>query len=251
MVKLISTVLILFPLNGFALVNLPAILKEVRAKYETVDEEFNVKMKIIESDRSEKDRELKIWRKSATKDQHFLLVRVYKPLDIKDLGLLVKINHRKDERWIYIPSSKQVRRLSGETSQGQILGSELYAEDFDVDLSKKTQNRILKSQNPNDLNYYVIESTTEQQSKNYSKIVSYINKSNFLLSRVNCYNKKNEHFKTLEFKNYKEIIPGKWRAENIVISNLITKRKTELNFSSIKLNQNLKDIFFHPQNLAD
>ena len=99
--------------------------KEMSLRLSAKDEEFIIKMRILEADGSGKDREMKIWRLSPTKNEHSMLVRMQKPQDLKGTALLATIKGDQEEKWIYLPSTKQTRRLTGESGQGGILGSEL------------------------------------------------------------------------------------------------------------------------------
>ena len=253
MSKFIFTMLAIaiLTLKSYASPTVETIANKIKVRLQAMDEEFSLTMRIIESDKSEKIREFIVFRMSPSVTEHFLLMRILKPIDVKNMALLVKIGKSKEERWIYLPSSKQIRRLSGDTSKGSILGSELYAEDFDVDFSQRTKSRLLNAKGDLEKNYYVLESNTEQSSKNYIRVVSYINKNTFLPEKVDCYNKKNHLFKVLEFKDYIEVQPGKWRPQKISISNIQTKRKTEILFARIKLNQNFKSSFFTPNSLNE
>lgn len=225
--------------------------KEMNARINTRDEEFTAQMKIIEADGSSKDREMNIWRLSPSKKNHSLMVRMLKPADLKGTTLLATLKNDKEDKWIYLPSTKQTRRLTGESSKGGILGSELSAEDFDFNKDQSANTSIQKEIEVKGKKYWILSSDVSSSSANYSKVVSYISSSEYLPIKAECYDKQGKLLKVIEFSDYKKMPGNKWRAEKIKIRNVQNKRGTEIVLSQVKLNQNLKNSRFTAKALAD
>lgn len=225
--------------------------QEMSQRLSSKDEEFQVTMKIIEADGSSKDRQMKVWRMSMGKKEHSLLVRMQKPQDLKGTALLATLKGDKEEKWIYLPSSKQTRRLTGESGQGGILGSELSVEDFDFNRDQGVESSLKKEIEIKGKKYYVIESDVNSTSANYSRVTSYISAQDYLPMKVECFDKQGRLLKTLDLFGYKKLSGEKWRASKIIIKNLQNKRATEISLSQIKLNQNLKGSRFTPKELAE
>lgn len=230
---------------------LTKISQEMNARISTRDEEFTAQMKIIEADGSSKDREMKIWRLSPSKKDHSLMVRMLKPADLKGTALLATLKNDKENKWIYLPSTKQTRRLTGENSKGGILGSELNAEDFDFNKDQSANSSVQKEITVKDKKYWLVSSDVNASSANYSKVLSYIATSEYLPVKAECYDKQGKLLKILEFSNYKKISANKWRAEKIKIRNIQNNRGTDIILSEVKLNQNLKNSKFTAKALAD
>jgi predicted RND superfamily exporter protein len=228
--------------------------KELGEKLRTQDESFNVKMKIIEADGSTKDREMKVWRLSPAKKEHYLLVRMSKPQDLKGTALLATLKEGKEDKWIYLPSSKQTRRLSGDSgggSQGGILGSELSTEDFDFNADRGAQSNVSKEIEAGGKKYYVVESNVEAASDSYSKVVSFVAQDTHLPVKSECYDKSGKLLKTIDLLGYKKLPGDKYRVSKIVIKNVQNKRGTEILLSQIKINQGLKTSQFTPKALSE
>jgi predicted RND superfamily exporter protein len=232
-------------------VTIDQVGKEMNSRISTHDEEFQVDMKIIEADNSSKDRQMKIWRLSPDKKEHSLLVRMQKPADLKGTALLVTLKDDKEEKWIYLPSSKQTRRLTGDSGQGGILGSELSAEDFDFNRDQGTNSSIKKEVEISGRKYLMVESDVTKTSANYSKVVSYVAVSEYLPVKSECYDKQGKLLKVIDFTGYKKLPGNKWRASHIKIRNVQNKRGTEISLSQIKLNQNLKPSLFTSKSLEN
>ncbi|WP_413576170.1 outer membrane lipoprotein-sorting protein [Bdellovibrio sp. HCB290] len=225
--------------------------QEMSSRISTKDETFVVQMKIFEADGSNKEREMRIWRMSPGKKDHSLMVRMMKPADLKGTALLATMKNDKEDKWIYLPSNKQVRRLTGENSKGGILGSELSTEDFDFNRDSSAKTAIQKEVEIKGSKYIVMESDVSASSPNYSKIISYVSAKEFLPIKAECYDKQGKLLKTIDFGGYKKLSGGKFRASSIKIRNVQNKRGTDIALSDIKINQNLKASQFSPKSLAD
>ncbi|WP_374080405.1 outer membrane lipoprotein-sorting protein [Bdellovibrio bacteriovorus] len=225
--------------------------EEMSQRLRSRDEEFVVNMKIIEADGSSKDRQMRIWRLSPEKKEHYLLVRMQKPQDLKGTALLATLKGEQEDKWIYLPSTKQTRRLTGESGQGGILGSELSVEDFDFNREQGAQNSLKKEIEVKGKKYYLIESDVNSTSANYSKVVSYVSASDFLPVKAECFDKQGKLVKVLDITGYKKVSPTKWRAGKIKIRNMQNKRGTEITISQVKIDQNLKASKFTPKSLAE
>ncbi|WP_413292378.1 outer membrane lipoprotein-sorting protein [Bdellovibrio sp. HCB185ZH] len=225
--------------------------KEMSSRISTKDETFIAEMKIIEADGSSKERQMQIWRMSPSKKDHSMMVRMLKPADLKGTALLATMKNDKEDKWIYLPSSKQVRRLTGENSKGGILGSELSAEDFDFNRDSSATTTVKKEMEVKGAKFYLVESDVSANSPNYSKIVSYVSAKEFLPIKAECFDKQSKLVKTIDFGDYKKLPGGKFRAGSIKIRNVQNKRGTDITLSDIKINQNLKASKFNPKALAD
>ncbi len=225
--------------------------KEMNSRINTRDEEFVAQMTIIEADGSSKDREMKISRLSPSDKDHALMVRMLKPADLKGTTLLATLKNDKEDKWIYLPSTKQTRRLTGENSKGGILGSELNAEDFDVNRDQSAKSTMQKEVEVKGKKYYVVSSDVNNSSVNYSKVVSFIAASEYLPIKAECYDKQGKLLKVIEFSDYKKLAGNKWRAEKIKIRNVQNKRGTDIALSQVKINQNLKSSKFTAKALTD
>ncbi|MGZ3775729.1 MAG: outer membrane lipoprotein-sorting protein [Pseudobdellovibrionaceae bacterium] len=227
------------------------ISDEMTLRLSSHDEEFIANMKIIEADNSSKDRQMHIWRLSPENKEHYLLVRMLKPQDLKGTALLATLKGDKEDKWIYLPSSKQTRRLTGENGQGGILGSELSVEDFDFNKNKNAENVLKKEIEISGKKYFIIESNVSTTSPNYSKVVSYVSEIDYLPVKIECFDKQAKLLKVLDISGYKQVSKNKWRAGKIKIRNVQNNRATEITLAQIKLDQNLKSSRFTPKALSE
>ncbi|WP_413290727.1 outer membrane lipoprotein-sorting protein [Bdellovibrio sp. HCB337] len=228
------------------------IAQEISTRMSAKDEEFDASMKIVEADKSSKERAMKIMRLSPNKKEHYVMVRMQTPKDLKGTSLLATYKEGKEEKWLYLPSSKQTRRLAATSSESTaILGSELNTEDFNINTDSSAKNILQKEVNVEGKTFYQVESDVNTVSGNYSKVVSLVSADNFLPTKSECYDKQGKLLKVIDFSDYKKVGSGKWRAGKIKILNVQNNRGTEIALSNIKVDQNLKPSEFTPKALSE
>ncbi len=241
-----------FSRANLAPIDISKITQEIASRMSAKDEEFDASMKIIEADESFKVRGMKILRLSPSKKEHYVLVHMESPKDLKGTSLLATYRNGKEEKWLYLPSSKQIRRLAPSSHESNsILGSELNTEDFNINVDSSIKNVLKKEIKIENQKYFVVESDVNQTSANYSKIISYISANEYLPSKTECYDKQGKLLKVIDFSDYIKVGTGKWRARKIMIHNMQNNRATEISLSKIKVDQNLKTSDFTPEALRD
>jgi predicted RND superfamily exporter protein len=239
------------PLRAKSAVDLNLLAERVSALVSTRDELGKIEMKIIESDGSTKTREISYSRLNE-KNTHFTILRMLSPKDIKGTALLSVIkggnaDQAQEEKWIYLPTSKQTRRIATSEGSARILDSELYSEDFDLASVKGASSQVIKEEADGTIE---IETKIPSGKSSYSKTLSWIGKDN-LIKKSEVFDKKGALLKQVEFGKYIDAGGGKWRAGQIRITNVQNKRKTDLDLLSVKVNQNLKEKDFSTRALAE
>ncbi len=215
------------------------LLKKSQILLSSRDDTAAVKMTIIEPDGSHKDRELTIKRKFAAQKNQ-VLVKIQKPSDQKGAGLLSVVDNGSEQQWIYLPSSKQVRRFVSTNKQEGVLGSELSLQDLDLTTVKSSKVELLKKAKVGNIDVSMIEvSSTENQTK-YAKAVVWIDQKQNLPLRIEYFGSKGNALKRIDFQGYKAF-GTIYRAQKIIIRNLENKRGTDLTLSKIKVNSGLTD----------
>lgn len=212
------------------------------------DDSADVLMKIIESDGSVKERNLSILRKQ-TASVHSTLIRLHKPLDLKGTALLSQIENGSEQQWIYLPSTKQSRRVVGANKKGTVLGSELSPQDLDFTTLKSARSNLIKTLNYKGHKYALIEIKSGNNETSYSKAIILISLETHLPMRIDYQNAKNQTLKRVEFDQY-QAFNGVQRAQSIKIKNLVNKRGTDLIFSNIKSNSGLSNDVFSQRALT-
>lgn len=247
---MIVLAVVIYPKNSSAATptQVSDILTKVQSALSSKDDSAKVNMKIIEADGSSKSRELTIKRKFAN-DKNQTMVKILKPNDQRGAGFLSVIEKGSEQQWIYLPSSKQVRRFVSKNKQEGVMGSELSPQDLDMTTVKSAQAKLLKTEKMGATDVATIEVISKTNLTVYSKALLWVNMANFTPVRVEYYDAKGQALKRVDFLNYAQV-NNVQRAQKVVIKNLKNKRGTELLLSNIKANSGLSDDAFTQRALS-
>lgn len=214
------------------------ILKEVQAKLASKDEAARIKMKVVDSNGTSKERELVIKRKSGGKQQ--VLVRLLAPSDVSGVALLSVAQGKQEDQWIYMPSQKKARRVVSGNRNQRFLDTEFSLEDFAAGTYRHFENKVLKEQRTPAAAIVVIESLAKNNETSYSKILTWVDRNKQQLQKSEYYDRDGKLLKTMVFRDYKKF-GSVWRAQTIEVLNVQTKRSTVLKIASLQLNTGLSD----------
>lgn len=224
------------------------ILKKSQTLLSSQDDTAVMTMKIIEADGSIKERELFIKRKFSTK-KNSVLVKIQKPTDQKGAGLLTVIEKGSEQQWLYLPSSKQVRRFVSKNKQEGVMGSELSPQDLDLTTVQSSTAKLIKKTKVGAVDVAMIEVKSGANKTAYAKATLWVGLAQFLPLRIEYFGTNGAALKRIDFQNYKTF-NGVFRAQKIIIKNLENKRGTDLLLSQIKVNSGLADKDFTQRALS-
>lgn len=109
------------------------------------------------------------------------LVTLTAPKDVRGQAFLFAEQKADDDVWMYLPAFKIVRRIEGGQKEGSFLGSHFTYADLESRDTKKASYKRLKDEKIGTNEVYVVEGTPEAGSdSDYSRIVIYIRKSDFI-----------------------------------------------------------------------
>src|SRR3989344_276046 len=224
------------------------LLKKSQTLLSSKDDTAIVTMRIFEADGSKKERQLVLKRKFENHKNH-VLVKIKKPIDQKGAGLLSVVEKDSEQQWIYLPSSKQVRRFVSKNKQEGVLGSELSPQDLDLTTVQSAKAELVKKAKVGGINVTLISVKSTSNQTRYSKAVLWIDQKLSLPVRIEYFGSKGHALKRIDFQNYRAF-NGVFRAQKIIIKNLENKRGTDLLLSDIKVNSGLSDNDFTQRALS-
>lgn len=245
----LALVTFLFSEKSFAAVdNSVDILKKAQLTLSSTDDIATVTMKNTEADGKSNSRTLTLKRKFSNQKNQ-ILVKILKPTDQKGAGFLSVIENSSEQNWIYLPSSKQVRRFVSKNKKEGVLGSELNPQDIDLTTIQAASAKTLKIQKAGTTEIALIEVKSKSNQTLYSKAIIWMQLSQFVPLRIEYYDAKGAAIKRIDFQNY-ALFNNVQRAQKITIKNLKNKRATELLLTQIKVNSGLKDDAFTQRALS-
>ena len=172
------------------------------------------------------------------------LVLFRSPRDVEGTALL---SHAKitgsDDQWLYLPALGRVRRISSANKSGPFVGSEFAFEDFtSLELKKYTYDFI--EQVPLEMEggtftVDVVKRFPAYENSGYDHQISYVDVDNLQVRRVEFFDRRGDHLKTLDLLDYREYGEGIWRAQTLTMVNHRTNKRTTIAYSEYEFNAGL------------
>ena len=130
------------------------------------------------------------------------------PANVKDTRFLTMASGSgSNDQWIFLPSLGKVRRIASSEGSASFVGTDLSYDD--VSSADRAANldthTLLREENLNGKACYVIESRPKDSSYQYSKMVQWIGKDDKVSYKIELYDKKGQHVKTLEVLELKTV----------------------------------------------
>lgn len=204
--------------------------------FESRDEEALVKLTTIEPDGNKKTQEIQIQR-VGFRGQQRMLARVTNPPDLKGSAVLVIADKSAENQWIYLPSSKQTRKVVVSEQKGGILGTELRFEDINPSVIRRSNLQLLKSERLEGKNYDVIETLVPKGASPFDKAWVWIDRLSEMPIQIEYY-AGGKKVKIIEFFDYYKV-GNIWRPAKLAIKNLQTNRATDIEISDLKINKGI------------
>lgn len=208
---------------ALASVNGEELIQKAKKNLYTEKEGLKIKMKIMDKTGDKKEREIEMTRLSG--DDHRFYARILLPRDLKGMSFLSIIKGDDQQQWIYLPSSKQTRKVVGASGgDSGILGSDLTTEDLDFEAFKGSQAKIIKKEKGQTL----VESKLAKGP--YSKVWLWVDDEKALPMKVEYFSGAKK-VKTVEFSKYRNF-KNVWRAQLVSVKNLDLGRETRVEMVS-------------------
>ncbi|MBL7050508.1 MAG: outer membrane lipoprotein-sorting protein, partial [Nitrospira sp.] len=121
------------------------------------------------------------------------------PKDVKGTAFL-NFTHRvgDDDQWLYLPALKRVKRISSRNKSGSFMGSEFAYEDISSQEVEKYTYKWIRDEVYEGQDCFVGESyPVDKKNSGYTRLLSWIDKKEYRTLRVEYYDRKNSHLKTL------------------------------------------------------
>lgn len=196
-------------------------------------------MTLIDKDGSQKVRDTKIYQKGTD----LRLVRFLSPADVRGVGFL---RLAEDRMYLYLPAFRKVRRIASSVKNEDFMGTDFtyedlsqtqYAEDYTVEAISEKAGQ------------YVLELTPRPDADvSYTKLVLYANRSNYVIRKIEYYEKSDKLEKELTVDDV-ENIDGYWIGRRMEMKTRKDDHSTELELKDIKFDQGLSGDFFSERNL--
>jgi len=215
----------------------------VAAYYQGDDGKATVKMVIINKQGQKRERQFNILRKDINDggDQKYF-VYFQRPADVRRMTYLV-LKHtdpgKDDDRWLYLPALSLVKRIAAGDKRTSFVGSDFLYEDVSGRSLQEDTHELIETTDK----FFVVKNVPKQpDSVEFSYYNVSIDRKNFVPMKMEFFNKNNKLYRTIESVKV-ETIQDFPTVVKSVVTNHQTGSKTEMEFTNVRYNIKLEDIF--------
>ncbi len=201
----------------------------------------------------ERIRKIKMFSRKRTAEENDTLMRFTYPPDVAGTAFLL-IEHSKgeDERYLYLPALRRIRRIASSGKGGAFMGSDFSYYDIGKPKLGDWKYRNLGMVELNGRKVYKVEALpankkVEKETK-YGKIIHYVDPQKWSVVRAEYYDRMGKLWKVLEVRSFKEI-KGIWFQTDLVMNNIQSGSQSEMKFENLKVDQGLSPSLFTKRSL--
>ncbi len=228
---------------------------EIAAEWDRRDsgwEDQSAELQMILRNRhgQESKRELRNRSLEVNGDGDKLLIVFDEPRDVKGTNFLT-FTHKSgpDDRWIYLPALKRIKRIASNNKSGPFMGSEFSYEDLASQELEKYTYRFLREETLSGRDAYVVERISLDSKSGYTRQEVWYDKQTYRPEQIKYYDRKGELLKTLRFSKYNQHLGQYWRADEMFMENHQTGKSTLLVWHNYEFRTGLTDRDFHRNSL--
>ena len=180
------------------------------------------------------------------------LVVFDEPRDVAGTALLTHAHTEgDDDRWLYLPALRRVKRIASSGQSGAFMGSEFAYEDLGGQDIAKYHFKWLRDETVDGVEMHVLERIPKDDNSGYSRQVVWLDQQHLLLRKVEFFDRKGALLKTLSAGTYDQYKGRHWRPQQLDMVNHITGKSTTLRFQDYAFDVGLTDRDFDENSLAN
>ncbi len=168
-----------------------------------------------------------------------------RPRDVQGTALLTHAHtNTQDDQWLYLPALKRVKRINASRRSGSFMGSEFSYEDMSSPELEEYTYKYLRDESCGALTCTVTEQIPLDRDSGYSRKVVWQDSDELRTWKMELYDRKGSHLKTLSLANYRQYLDRYWRAGEQVMENHLTGASTMLKWTEFRFRNNLSESEF-------
>ena len=197
-------------------------------------------------------RRIRAFNLEVPEDGDKSLLVFHSPADVAGTKFLT-FSHKRgdDDQWLYLPALKRVKRISAANKGGAFMGSEFSYEDMSAPELEKFTYKYLRDDNYKGRQVFVIERYPLDRHSLYSHQVVWIDRQYYIPWKIQYYNRRGVHLKTLTYHKYKRYLGQYWRPGKMLMINHRNGKATALVWKHYRFRDGeITASMFDPQALA-
>ena len=215
----------------------------IAAYYQGKDGKAKVRMTITSKQGKKSLREFIILRKDVKDggDQKYYIY-FHKPADVRKMVFMVHKHSdikKDDDRWLYLPALDLVRRIAAGDKRTSFVGSDFLYEDVSGRSLDEDTHELIETTDK----LYVIKNVPKKaETVEFSYYKVSIDRKTFVPMKMEFFDKAGKLYRTIESVKVQNI-QGFPTVVKSLVSDLKTGSKTLMEFSAVKYDIKLADIF--------
>ena len=221
------------------------IMKKVYNRDDGDNKKSELTMTLINSRGNKRVRELSQFYKDYGEEEKKIMF-FKAPADVRNTSFMnwsYDDPSKDDDQWIYLPALKRVKRISSDNKDDYFMGSDFTYDDLGERHPNEDNHKLLRTENLNGEECYVVESTPKESGYMYSRTVTWVIKDKWIGLKKEFYDDDGNFLKTLNVKNY-EKVQGYWTILHTEMKNNQKDHKTIMKYQDLEINANIPDSYF-------
>jgi outer membrane lipoprotein-sorting protein len=231
-----------------------AVMETVDARPRGGDLESRAVWRLIDRRGRERVRETRnYWRDLRGEAGHLRAKRLIvfdAPPDIRETAFLVwsRVDPDEDEqRWIYLPALRKVRRVAGRDRGKSFVGSDFNYDDLSDRGLERDEHRLLRVETRDGVRHYVVESTPREHDSPYARRIEFVDAERFTQSRIEYHDRKDRLEKVLEAEW--QLADDVWAWKRLEMRNVKSGHRTVVEVQEVRHGTGLPDDLFTESSL--
>jgi len=213
-----------------------SIVENSRSRIKADTTSIRSRMIITAKNGSVTERVMDQYSKKDTSGNNRVIIVFQEPASVRGTRFLTMENpNQNNDQWIFLPSLSRVRRIAASEGSGSFMGSDFSYDDISSSDRKANldSHRILREENSGGKDCYVIESNPFDTNYQYSKMIQWIDKKDFVTYKIELYDKRGTLVKLLEILELREV-QGRLAPMLTKMTNIADGTSTSLNVVNLK-----------------
>ncbi|MBI9104463.1 MAG: outer membrane lipoprotein-sorting protein [Spirochaetales bacterium] len=187
-----------------------------------------VKMELISANGDIDTRVIEEWSSDAN-DLSSTLMVFRSPASVANTRFLQKENNsRDDDKWMYLPALRRVRRIASSDGEKSFMGTDMTYDDMEVREIEQDTHELLGEEKIGSWDCYKVKTVSiDPDDSQYGYRMNWIDKESFYPVKIEMYDKSEELLKVLEVEELKEI-SGVQTPMSVLLSNVQTNHSTRI-----------------------
>ena len=229
------------------------IVQKQLASYYLAGKDFQgkVTMKLTNAQGSQRERVMNMLRVNVGSqgDQRYLIT-FDAPADVRGMGFLVwKYAKKEDDRWLYFPALKAVKRVAADDKRSSFVGSDFTYEDISGRDADEEKHVLVRQESVGDRSVFVVESKPKAAAS-YAKRLTWVDRERWLPLKEEYFDAEGKLQRTFKAEKVEQI-GTYWTVTGRSMTNAQTGHRTDVSFTLVRYDIGLAEDLFAERSLRN